>query len=303
MTDAEKPKLIYPVVVGEDFAPHWAENLAEVDYHADKTAISSSSLKYMLKSPRSFHRRFVEGKGKKETPSMRLGRAAHMFALEPDRFRRTHVVMPDFGDLRSSKNRAARDGWTLDQPPGAMIVSGPEMDKLLLMIERLLAHPIAHNLIVGAVFEASGYFRDPVTGLKCRIKPDILRTDLSAMPDLKTTVDASREAFSRTIWRYRYDVQLAFYSLGVSQICGRPPRHPCFIAIESTDDHDVCVYEADEGMMERGQRSMRIALNRIARCLETQRWPGLQDDVGGQYISLPTFTDWVEEGGGDDELQ
>lgn len=285
---------VLPAIVDEGFKNEWVEGLADDSYHADKTAVSSTSLRYVLKSELYFYRSHCLGLRKPATKAMNFGKAAHMAMLEPRRFESIHVVMPDFGDMRSSSNRSKRDAWLAELPKDALVLSQEERDKLMWMIDSLLRHEIAVNLLKDAAFEQTGYFRDSVTGLKCRFKPDIIRPDLSAMPDIKTTRDASKAFFSKEIWNHRYDVQLAFYSMGVEMIHGKPPEFPCFIAVENESPFDVCVYAADEGMMSRGQASARKCLDRIARCLETGNWYGYQPQ-GAENIGLPAFTDFIEE--------
>lgn len=295
MIDAKPPtSIVLPEILPEGFVGYWKADVPEDVYHADKTSVSSTGIRTALVSARAFYRRHVLGYSKPATKAMNFGKACHLAMLEPEKFRERYVIMPDFGDFRSSNNRAIRDAWLFDLPKGAVVLSEEDLQKLLVMIDHVANHPIASNLIKGAVFEASGYFRDPGTGLKVRIRADILREDLSAMPDLKTCKDASRDAFSRQIWDHRYDVQLATYCLGIEQINGRPPRLPCFIAVENTEPHDVAVYPADEGMMSRGFNATRIGLERIANCIKEGRWPGYQEH-GAENIGLPAFTDWIED--------
>lgn len=293
--------LVYPEVVGEDFKNHWKEGVAEADYHAERSAISSTSLRMVLKSPRHFFEFVIAGEPKIENDAMRFGKMVHEAILETDKFMSRYVKMPDFGDLRSSKNRESRDRWLSDLPQGAMPIATQDLDRLHRIIDAIANYrhpetgePIIVNLLKNTVFEVSGYFRDPITGLKCRVRPDVLRQDLSAMPDLKTTRDPSPQFFSREIWSRGYHVQMAFYAMGVKAITGKDPQLPCFIAVQNEAPFDVAVYECDEVMMERGSKAVRHGLDLIKECMDRQEWPGVQR-LGAETISLPPYTDNIWE--------
>lgn len=280
-------------ILPEDFQPHWkgSAELSEDEYHSDRTAISSTGLRLALRSPKTFYRNVIMGLDKRETPAMRLGSIAHMALLEPERFRRTYVTQPDFGDMRSSIVRAKVDAWKETLPKSARVMTQGERDKLMHMIDSLIHHDVAMNLIKEAVFEVSGFFRDPATGIKCRIRPDILRMDLTALPDLKTARDASSRFFAREVWERGYHVQMAFYCYGVERIMGKRPELPCFIVVENQPPYDVAVYSCDIAMMERGMAAVRKGLNRVAECLKEKHWPGLQTEA--ETLSLPSYTDWL----------
>lgn len=291
---------ILPQIVEENYEPHWTLNLAEEEYHADRTAASSSSIRLALESPRAFHRGFCMGLKKRETKAMNFGKAAHMAILEPARFKALYVVAPKFmgktkegkDSAQSGEARSKKMAWLAEQPAGALVMEQEDRDRLYWMIDALLSHPVACNLIKGAAFEQSGYFRDPETGIKCRIRPDILRTDLSALPDLKTTRSIKKQAFEREIWNYRLDVQMAFYYGGVYQIHGKRPDFPCIIAVENEQPHDVCVYALSDGLISRGEQAYMRSLKRIKKGIDTGLWPGHQPN-GAEDVNLPAYTDGV----------
>lgn len=280
-----------PEILGPEFSGHWVENLNEEIYHADKTSVSSGGVRAALRSPRNFFRRYIVGVERDETDAMRFGSAAHLAILEPERFKQLYVVQPDFGPLQSSTNRAKRDMWKLSLPAGSVVLTQGELDRLRWMIDSLMEHPVAVNLLKGAATEVSGYFRDPVTGLKCRFRPDVVRMDFGALPDLKTTKDCTADSFAKDIWNRGYYIQLAFYAFGVEQITGRRPSDPCFIAVENQEPFETEVYGCDEAMLERGEVAVRNGLDRIAASIRSGKWEMASKGMA-RTISLPAWTDW-----------
>src|SRR4051812_44964464 len=80
-----------------DWVPRWDKTITNDQYHADKTAIGSSALKHMLKSPARFYSRHFLGVKDKDEPSkqMQLGTMIHTALLEPERFTKNFVIMPE----------------------------------------------------------------------------------------------------------------------------------------------------------------------------------------------------------------
>src|SRR4051812_4960413 len=98
-------------------SPHWAIDLSNELYHADKTAVSSTSLRRILKSQRSF---FIGQTAiPEETNALRFGSAIHTAILEPEIFKKTYVIMPKFNGEGSMKKKA---DWRLSLEPGSMIL-------------------------------------------------------------------------------------------------------------------------------------------------------------------------------------
>lgn len=290
---------ILPEFVGTDFQNRWIEDLPEEDYHADKSSVSSGGVRLALESKRAFHRGVVLGNKKPPTPAMNFGKAAHLAILEPNRFMQLYKVLPDFGDMRSTANRAKRDAWKSDHPPDTLFLTQDEYRSLQNMIQAVQAYRDRKTgsysiceLLKRAVFERSGYFRDPETGLKCRIRPDILMTGGVVMPDLKTSRTVDRWSFAKSVWDHGYYIQLAMYQFGIKLITGVEPRIPCFIVVQNCEPFDVAMYPLDTGAIDRGQQAMKVGLRRIAEGIETGDWHGVQVH-GAEDISLPSYTDWV----------
>lgn len=275
------------IEINPELTPSWRDDLSNDAYHADKTAVSSSSLKLVLKSPLSFKNHFIDGVRTEPTKAMVFGTLVHTAVLEGMDFLRNYFIVPDFGDLRSSKNRAKRDEWTASLPFGAQVVTEQEMRDIEGMLNAVLRHKDAMRLLKDGVTEVSGYYADPVTGIKCRIRPDFLGENLGVLADLKTTVSCTLDDFSRAIWSYRYDFQMAMYAEGIRVITGQKIKYPAFIAVEKTPPYEVAVYVADDGMMDYGLTDYRRALDTLKKSLDSDVWPGYQEGV--QNIALPAW--------------
>ena len=166
-------------------------------------------------------------------------------------------------------------------------ILNPEQWKTIhAMRDALMAHPAANALLTGipGKAEKSVYWIDATTGVLCRCRPDWWRDD-NLIVDLKTTEDASPEGFARSIAKFRYDVQDAFYTDGVQQATGKRPKAFVFIAVEKKPPYGVGVYVLDSETKDLGRAQYQHDLRVYAECVRSGEWPGYGDKI--QTISLP----------------
>lgn len=265
-----------PTIVTEEFKSQWMPATPIEHYHMDKTAVSASGLKNAFESPRHFFFSWQDKWKKKVSPSMLYGQAAHCAILEPNEFNRRFVELPDFGDLRSKVNKEKKAEFVARHAPDAIFLKESDIEALKRGVDHLLRYRTIVEIIKGSAFEQTGYFREPETGLKCRFRPDIIRTDLMAMPDIKTTRSADPRHFFNDAIAMGYDIQMALYSIGIEAIHGRRPELPCFIVIENQAPYDVCLYELDSSFMEIGYNRLRKCLAHVYEGVTTGEWRGRQ---------------------------
>ncbi len=279
-----------PQIVGEEFENVWIDGEDSDEYHADHTAVGSSKLRQILKSPAAFLAKPPES----QADHFNFGSMFHMALLEPEKFYKTYIILPDFGDLRSPKNRKERDDWKAVLPPGTETYSEDEFRRMEGMLTSVTKHRDASILLKTGMAEVSGYYRDPETGIKCKIKPDFLNLDLMAMIDVKTTQDCSAEEFAKTIWKYRYDIQMAMYCDGVQHLTKRPVHFPIFMVVEKNYPLYNCDGDSNGPgipILTTGMDGYRNCLKVLHECLTTNKWPNYQKSI--QNIYLPQ---WVLKG-------
>lgn len=272
-----------PCICTEAYQPQWAI-MSNEHYHADRTAISSTSVRKALKSPHAFYRCHVLDLDREETPAMKFGTAFHMAILEHERFREFYVVQPEFSGTGMRERKA---NWLAAQNHHAVILKQDEYDDLMGMMESVSNHAEAKELLTNSQTEQSGMFRDPDTGILCKFKADFLHTGHNVLGDVKTTLDCTHDAFSRTIFNQRYDIQLYMYCLGASLIMEKKIEHPVFLAIEKKAPYEVALYQADNEMMMKAERDYKKAMSLLKECLVNDSWPRYQQKHAS--ISLPKY--------------
>lgn len=258
------------ILAPEDFKAEWREHVTDEEYHADKTAVGSSSLRKTKKSMFAFAGA-MWGQGEKETDAMRFGSLVHLAMLQPQKFKDFILVMPEFtgytqkGELstRSKEAIEKKNKWLAEVPKDAIVVEAQEQEKLLCMIDSVLSHPRASLLLKNVKTEVAGYWRDPVTGIRCKIKPDILTFDSEILVDLKTCRDCYWPEFRRTVEAKKYYFQDAMYRQITGQITGIEPQLSAWIAVENVYPYETAVHPVHYDYRDAGAKEFRHALDMV----------------------------------------
>lgn len=253
------------------------------DYH-QHPAVSKHGLDAFRKAPALYQ--FIRNNPLPPTPSMRFGSLYHTAILEPEKLAAEYFLMPDV-DRRTKDGKAAWEAAVIEcgnREP----VKPDDMDKTTAMRAVLMQHTAARNAITDQRqhVEASLFWTDPTTGVECRARPDLIRTD-GFIVDLKTAADASPDAFQRAAFNYGYHRQAAFYLDGWKLISGEAPKGFIFVVQETEAPFLTAVYVASPAMIELGRSEIAADLQGFAECLRTDTWPGLPE--APQELTLPRW--------------
>jgi exodeoxyribonuclease VIII len=251
------------------------------EYHA-MPGISKSGLDLINRSPA--HYRWAKDNPSDPTPAMRLGTLTHLAVLEPDRFNSECIVMPVL-DRRTKDGKLRWEQFQADYPDHELLTSD-EHTRIMSIRDAVRAHPMARKLMDRiAEVEVSTFWKDPISGIECRCRPDA-ELDNGMLIDLKTTRDAG-PGFERSVRQYRYHVQAAFYGDGLG---GMEVRPMVFIAVETEAPYLVSCNIIGPDSLVAGREAYRRNLDTYAKCVESGIWPGYSDAI--QTINLP---DWELE--------
>lgn len=267
---------------GQSLAPHPLgifDGVSNADYHADP-AVSKSGLDRIAQSPA--HYRAYLAEGNKETPALQFGRITHRYILEAVPL----AVVPESINRRTKDGKAEHEAF-LRENAGREIVTAEEHETLQAMRESVYTHQAAAALLTNAPGgpEVSAWWLDAHTGEPCRCRPDWLRAD-GVIIDLKTTEDASPGGFSRSVAKYRYHVQAAFYLDGIRAITGQEHQF-AFLAAEKTPPYAVGVYVLDYEAVEVGRIAYLRNLETLADCKIRNHWPAYSPKV--ETLTLPAW--------------
>lgn len=248
--------------------------------------VSKSGLDRFHRSP-AHYRAWIESKLDKDTVALTFGRAFHCAILEPERFESEYATRPEFGDCRRKENKARRDEWN-DAHAGHNVVDAEDMAAIEGMRDAVLRHPLAGKMIRDGQSELTAVWDDPDTGLRCQCRADYYVRKLAMILDVKSTEDASEDAFLRSVVKYRYHVQDALYRFGFSAV-GETVQHFCLVAVEKTPPFAVGIYTLDADGIGRGYSAARRDIDGLAECVRTNNWPSYPERI--QTLELPPWAD------------
>lgn len=261
-----------------DYSPGIYLDMSNEAYHKSP-GISKSGLDLIARSPYFYRHRPPQ----EQTSAMLIGSAFHAAALEPLSFLKLFAVAPDV-NARTNAGKAELELFRVSNE-GKSILRKDDAEQVAAMAEAVRNHPTASSLLADGQAETSIFHIDEITGELIKVRPDWLVEDL--LVDLKSTEDATPEAFARSCWNYRYHVQAAFYLDTANAAFGSDRfRSFVFIACEKKPPFQVAVYVADRQMIEAGRVQYRRDLEKYHQCRVTDTWPGI--NAGRiQEIGLP----------------
>lgn len=256
-------------------------------YHGDPDSISTTGIKNILRSPAHF-KSFLDKGGLDEPSFFRTGTALHASILEPGLFRSRYVKGPCLS--RSSKDFKLFQSANL----GKIILKDDEYSDIVGMTKSVNNNSNAGKLLSlsGGVAEESIFWIDATTGVKCRCRPDLRRniwTDpdtgrkILTLVDVKTTEDARPVPFKRSVKKFGYDIQDAFYCDGAAQAFEVDEVEFVFVAIEKKPPYGVMVHILDNELVHEGREKYRKALEQYSECRSSGHWPGYREEINIIY--------------------
>lgn len=255
------------------------------EYHAHP-ALSSSGARQLVTSCPA---RFKWARDHEQPPKrvFDFGHAAHRAVLGDG----LEIVVVDADDWRTKAAREERDA-AYDE--GKVPLLPDEYLTVQMMAQALLDHSAALYATRGKP-EQSLFAQDAATSVWLRARLDWLpdpSDERMTLIDYKTTLSAEPGAFARSVAKFGYYQQAAWYidlvtTLGIAD----DPRF-LFIAQEKTPPYLITVFELDEQALRIGRALNRDAINTFADCTARDEWPGYANEVA--TISLPAWMDYEE---------
>lgn len=204
--------------------------------HLGKHALSSSSLKMLLKSPKTY-RNVTKYGSDTDSPALRAGKLLHWMVLEPHKIDALHFVEASSKNTNIYKHAVEEHGE---------VYLEKEKQQSQRLTDALLRNEEAIKLINKSEFEVPAI--EMLDGLAFRGKADILKDN--NIIDIKTTQDIGSFRYSAD--KYGYDLQAYLYTklFNVDKFT--------FLVIDK-GSCDIGVFEASEDFIARGEDKYRQA--------------------------------------------
>jgi hypothetical protein len=264
-------------------------------------AVNKSSLDHIQeRSP--LHCKFRMDNPEDETEALRIGHGYHTLALEgEDKYASEFLIASACRATVKSTGRPCENSGSLLGPDGLFYcrtkghapAGSAEPDNVITAdqdatIRATLAGTLrcsgAREFIESpGDNELSIIWIDPETGLPCKARIDMVRAGWNSIGDLKTTEDASKDGFTRSIDKYGYQRQGAFYLRGAKAV-GIDCEYFSIIPTEKSAQHAAAAYKLMGDAIGAGDEQIGKLLRIYAKCKSTGHWWGYSE--GFEDISI-----------------
>lgn len=228
-------------------------------YHA-VDALSKSMMTKLLKSPAHYKAALEERQ--EPTKAMQIGTAVHAAVLEPHLYQQLVAVIPPDVDPRTKEGKA----WKEQYKSRSIVLTTPEDLEIQGIANSVRRHPFWDIIHLDHKIEASIFAEDEETGLPLKARPDMWVED-HTLVDIKTTDDASPDAFVRTITNFGYHIQAAHY------LAMTGAENFIFVAVERKAPYAVGIYRLDAEWVQMGEAQRRKAITILHECKAMDNWP------------------------------
>ena len=209
----------------------------------NQLALSSSSLKLLLSSPKTY--KYVTKYGNPETQPLRDGRLVHLSILEPRKFEALNFV--DVSSKNSKKYREAKLEF-------GEVYTRSEKENAEKIADAFLKNEHALKTITNCAFEIPSI--GIVQGYPFRGKADVLTNN--GIVDLKTSTDI--KGFPYAAKKYSYDVQCYLYC----KLFDVSHEQFKFVVIDK-GSLDIAIWKCSKEFYEEGKRKTKEAIDIFER--------------------------------------
>jgi len=235
------------------------------EYLSKKDYVSASDIKTFLYSPaKYYYEKYVQTE-KEEKKHLTIGTALHELILEPHLFSTNYLVSPKI-DLRTKEGKAQM-AFLKEASQDKTIINEDEMEMISGIAKNAMNNHTLIEIMKDSHREVSCYTVDEKTGLKLRMRPDILPKTKRLIADLKSCIDSSPKRFKSDCYTYGYSISAAYYG----DFLGR--ENYVFVACSKTPPYEVALYVLNDEMVQYGREQYRMGLDLMKFCQDNNYYP------------------------------
>lgn len=270
------------------------------DYHANKTHVSATQIKYAKTSLKHFDW-YCSGKlDKPQTSAMGFGNAFELALLSENKeFLERVAVRPeqdwidecmkieDYKNPRNTNHYKALATEFEEKNKGKYHIqeTGPESFEVIEeMLSSCYQDTIIQTLIKNTEYQLSIFWTDPETGVKLKTRPDICKRKKNVIVNLKTTLDGSPQGFNKDANKYDYYLQAAIEIRGclATGVLESLDKY-YWLVVEKVPPYCATIYEFAELDIAAVMDNLDFLLNKIAKARAESKWPGYSDRSDNPY--------------------
>lgn len=279
-------------------------------YHGGP-GISKTGLDDLALCPAMYYARHIDPDRppRTEKAGQLEGNLAHCALLEPAEFPKRYAVLPKDAPSRptpaqwkavnsNESSTAAKAWWTAwnKDHAGARIITADQRYAAMCQahsmrsLQNVWGGLSMADMLNRGKAEVSAYWTDPITGVLCRCRPDLvvpINARQVVLVDVKTYSEATRREFMRQVVRKKYHLQDSFYSEGYMRASGLEVVGFVFVVVEDKWPFLAASYQLGEESRHEGALQHRDLLDTYAECLRTNVWPSYT--TATETLDLPPY--------------
>jgi exodeoxyribonuclease VIII len=249
--------------------------------YREASGMNFSTLKHILDSPAHYQAALAEER--KETPAMLFGTLFHALALEGKDIEQMAYIRPFGMNFTSKEGKQWKEDHE-DKP----ILTLDEYRSLRRMQHEASRNQSAKQLLASCDKRELPIFAT-LCGVPCKALLDACgeASGRKIICDIKTTDDASPQAFARKVANFHYDMQAAMYCDLAGLHFGWEEEPKFFwLACQKDAPWTCVVYDADDWLAT-GRDKYRNALSMLKHCMALDSWPQPFDGIN--YLIRPAW--------------
>ena len=264
-----------------------SKSLSNAEYHADERLGRSTAWKLITSCPAVVAHEMAYPRPT-DSLALIMGSCTHAATLEPVLLDKQFAIKPEEIDGKSSRTNHYKEVFESMQlrNPNIQWLNRSDYRTCVDMAESAREHPLLKTYLSDqeTMIEQTGFFE--CKGVQCKVRPDLYNPGAGVVIDIKTTQDASEQGFRKSIRRFGYAFQAAWY-LNALRILGLKPKQFVFLCVEKTPPYLTAAYEISTAEVERELIRVHDACDTYKKCMDTGIWPGYGDEI--KTLTLGNF--------------
>lgn len=239
---------------------------SNIDYQANRTHLSSSMLKLLLKNPAEFQKQWFGNLEQQSKDVFDEGSFVHSLILEPDCISQYAI----FSGLR-------KYGKLYDEfkslHPGKIILSAAQVIRCEKLVVACKSSASAVKLLSGGVAESA--ITSNILDIPVKMRADYIVPG-KYIVDVKTTsMPTDVECFKQTVKDYGYDLSASLYCQIAYDAFGA--LHDFFFIVLSKSDGGCAIYKMSSETLSIGNSLVTKAIVMYKKCLTSGVWSHEQE--------------------------
>ena len=217
------------------------EKMVDDDFyygHLGKNALSSSAIKLLQKSPKSYNA-IIRGGREQNSSALQIGSFVHTMILEPHLFDERFEVV----NVQSRVAKAFKEGKAKSNK---ITLTAKEHDDNMRIVDAALRNEQVLNVLSGSEFEVPQVAM--LEGYAFRAKADIYDKRYGYIGDIKTTREIDK--FEWTAEKFGYETQAFIYTT----MFDAPKMQ--FIVIDK-DSYDIGIFDIEDSFLNKGYKKLK----------------------------------------------